>query len=310
MQRESLSKTRNKRVKLIFNPTSGANSESPLQLMDVIQVMQTWKLLPEPFLIEPNCDLNKVVREAITQGIQMFVVCGGDGTTTAVARALVGTNATLGIIPTGTQNNVALSLGIQKDIQAAIAILRNGKKAKIDIGIATINGISTPFFELCSIGLFSSLFSVGDDIQHGNLLRIGDFLATLTGTPPSEIHLVLDDQKEVKETGHLLLVSNMPYIFTNFQIGSLNAFQDGLLDVLFFADLTKLDLIGYVLKGEGKSDQEDARIQHYRVRKITVDTKPNMPVMVDGIDIGTGLVQIEIRRHAFSVMVEEKGGVK
>ena len=104
------------RVKLIFNPGSGKAGESPVQLMDVISEMQAWRLVPEAYLVEPGSDLPAVVQNALDDGIRMFVVCGGDGTIDAIAGALAGTKATLGIIPTGTQNNVALSLGIPEDI--------------------------------------------------------------------------------------------------------------------------------------------------------------------------------------------------
>ena len=294
---------RRMRVKLIFNPNSGSTGKSSIQLMDVIKQMQSLKLMPEPYLIEPHCDLLSVVQDTIEQGIRLIVACGGDGTIASVARAMIGTSITLGIIPTGTQNNVALSLGIPTDIPDAIAILRTGRRFKIDIGICTCRNINTPFIEVCSVGLFSKLFSSGDDIQHGNIARIGDFLGTLTSTQPSKIHLLLEDKQEIEELGHVVLVSNMPYIFQHYQVGSLDSFRDGLLDVLFFADLSKLDLISYILKGPGTSAPEDPRIQHFRVRRIIIDTKPSMPVLVDGITIGEGLVKIEVQPKAFSIML-------
>ena len=128
-------KIHRKRVKLIFNPGSGATGESPVKLMDVISEMQAWKLVPEAYLVEADSDLTSVVLKAFEDGFRMFVVCGGDGTIDAIAGALAGTNATMGIIPTGTQNNVALSLGIPPaDIPAAIAILRTGQRVKVDMG--------------------------------------------------------------------------------------------------------------------------------------------------------------------------------
>ena len=93
--------------------------------------------MPEAFLVEGGCDLPGAVSNALAKGIRMFVVCGGDGTVSAVARILAGTRATLGIIPVGTQNNTALSLGIPTDIAAAIAILRTGRRIKVDMGMAT-----------------------------------------------------------------------------------------------------------------------------------------------------------------------------
>jgi len=291
------------RAKLIFNPSAGANRTSPIRIVDVIHEMQTCKLVPEAYLVEPGCDLPGVVKDALAQGFRMFVVCGGDGTISAVARTLAGTRATLGVIPTGTQNNTALSLGIPLDISASIAILRSGKRIKVDVGMATCGKITTPFLEYCSVGLISTLFQSGDDIQHGDLAQIGDFIKTLAASPPSEIHLVLDNKKEIHDLGHVLMVSNMPYIGLHYQVGTPASFKDGLLDVLFFGDLSKLDLLGYVFQGVGKGKPVDKRIRRYHVRKVDIDTRPAMAVMADGSALGEGLVHIEVRRHGLTVMV-------
>ena len=292
-------------AKLIFNPGAGAAGESPVQLMDVISEMQAWNIIPEAFLVEPGCDVPKVIEDALAQGIRMFVVCGGDGTISGAARTLAGTHATLGIIPIGTQNNTALSLGIPSDIPAAIAILRNGKRIKVDVGMATCGNITTPFLEVCSIGLVSTLFPSADDIQHGNLAGVGDFLSNLVGSPPSEINMVLDGKQEIHNLGHIVLVSNMPYIGLHYHLGSAASFNDGLLDVLFFADLSKLDLLGYVLQGVGEGRPEDPRIQHFHMRRVEINTHPAMEVMADGSPLGEGLVRIEVRRHALAVMVAQ-----
>ena len=295
------------RVKLIFNPGSGAVGESPVQLMDVISDMQAWKLVPEAYLVEPGSDLPAMVQNALQDGIRMFVVCGGDGTIDVMAGALAGSNATLGIIPTGTQNNVALSLGIPTaDIPAAIAILRTGHRIKVDLGLAEFGEIKQSFLEVCSVGLLSALFPSADDIQHGNLTRVGDFLTTLVASTPAEMHLTLDRKQEINTMCHAVLISNMPYIGPHFQVGTPTSTNDGLLDVLLFADLSKMDLLGYaVLVAKPGSGPEDERIQHYHVHRVDVVTNPVMPVMVDGLALGEGPIRISVQRHTLAVMVGE-----
>ncbi|RPI26844.1 MAG: hypothetical protein EHM70_18505 [Chloroflexota bacterium] len=297
---------RRKRAKLIFNPGSGAAGESPVQLMDVIHAMQAWKLMPEAYLVEPGCDLPGMVQSALADGIRMFVVCGGDGTINLIAGALAGTHATLGIIPTGTRNNIALSLGIPADIPAAIAILRTGRRIKVDLGLAICGKINTPFLEFCSVGLISTLFAAADDIQHGNLARIGDFLAALAASPPAEMHLRLDGKQKINPMCHVVLVSNMPYIGPHFQAGTPASLNDGLLDVLLFSDLSKIDLMGFaaqvVRTGSGP---EDERIQHYHVHRVDINTNPAMLIMADGLALGEGPVRIRVRRHALAVMAGE-----
>lgn len=295
---------RHRRVKLIFNPSSGKSRESPVQLMDVIKEMQRFMLVPEPFLIEPGCNLDKVVEESAAKGIRMIVACGGDGTISSVARSIINTSAgvTMGIIPTGTRNNVALSIGIPTDIAEAIALLRTGRPLKIDFGFCTCNEVKTPFIEVCSVGLFSKLFSAGDDIQHGKIMRVGDFIETFLTTPPSDIRLLLDDKHEINQSGHVVMISNTPFVGVNNQVSPLNSYRDGYLDVHFLADQSKLGLIGHVLKESTIYKQEDPRIQHYRVRKVAIATQPAMPIMADSVTIGEGSVLIEVQKHALTVI--------
>ena len=291
-------------TKLIFNPSAGAAGESPVQLMEVIKEMQAWKLVPETYLIEPDSDLLPVIQDALQRDIRMVVVCGGDGTIESVAGALVGTHTTLGIIPTGTRNNVALGLGIPEDIPAAVAILRTGRYLKIDMGLASCGELSRLFLEACSVGLLSALFPAADDIQHGNLARVGDLLATLVSSPSAEMHLVMDTHQEINTRGHVVLVANLPYVGPHFQIAPAGSFNDGLLDVLVFPDLSKLDLLSNVAQMAG-GGPEDSRIQRYQVQRLEIDTNPFMPIMADGFSLKEGPLSISVQRHALAVMAGE-----
>ena len=292
------------RAKLIFNPVAGAADKSPIQLMDVINEIQAQNFLPETYLVEPDSDLLPVVQDALEQGIRMFIVCGGDGTIESIAEALVGTDATLGIIPTGTRNNVAISLGIPKDISAAAVLLRTGQRIKMDVGFATCGDFSRLFLEACSVGLLSALFPAADEIQHGNLARIGDFLATLVASPSAEMRLEMDSHQIINTQGHVVLVSNLPYIGPNFQIAREGSFNDGLLDLLVFPDLSKLDLLSNVAQMAG-GRPEDPRIRRYQVQKVEINTNPFMPVMADGFPLGEGPLSISVQQCALEVMAGE-----
>ena len=106
-----------------------------------------------------------------------------------------------------------------------------------------------------------------------------------------------------------MLVSNMPYFGPNYQVGALDGFGDGLLDVLLFADLTKLDLVGYaaqVISTGGEPEEE--RIQHYQCRKIEINTTPLMQIMTDGEAFGEGPLQISLKQKALTVMVSKENG--
>lgn len=130
-------------------------------------------------------------------------------------------------------------------------------------------------------------------------------MSTLTTSPASDIHLLIDDTLEIENCGHVILVSNMPHIGHHYEVGSIDSYNDGFLDVMFFSDLSKVDLLGYVLKGSGTNSEEDSRIQHFLVHSIDINTKPAMPVMADGIALGNvGSVRIKLQANALSVIAE------
>jgi YegS/Rv2252/BmrU family lipid kinase len=294
-------------VKLIFNPGSGkgsnTNEPSPQRLLDIIQEMQHWNLIPEVFLIEPDCDLEGAIQDGLKRGIELFVVCGGDGTISPTARILSRTAGVLGVIPQGTQNNIALSLEIPTEISEAVALLRTGTTIQSDMGLVTCGEKTKSFLEVCSVGLVSALFPSGDDIQHGEIGQIGVFLDTLVSTPPADIHLTMSDGEDIQNKGYVVLVSNMPYLGLHYKLGPQASYKDGLLDVLYFADLNKLDLLGYVLFGTGENQPEDERIQHYHVSEITIKTEPEMPVMIDGDPFGEGNVHIKVQQGVLNIIV-------
>jgi diacylglycerol kinase (ATP) len=289
------------RAKLIFNPIAGVPTESPSQLVQIITEMQALHFVPEVFVVQPECDLGAVVQDALERGIRLFVVSGGDGTIESVAQLLVGTRAALGVIPTGTANNVALSLAIPASITAAVSLLRKGRREKVDAGLISCCGVTRPFLEVCSVGLFSALFPAVDDIQRGQWGRIGDFLATLVTSPLAEMHLTLDNQQTIHTQGHVILVTNMPYVGSNYPIAGERAHRDGWLDVLVFADLSKLQVLSTVVQMVS-AGWEDPRIQRYRVKQIQIFTEPDLPVLADGVIVGEGSLTITIQRRALTVI--------
>jgi YegS/Rv2252/BmrU family lipid kinase len=289
------------RAKLIFNAGSGRPEESPQQLASILSEMQDHQILPEVFTVRPDSRVETVVHNAIKSGIKLIVVAGGDGTIDSVMGAMVGSGATLGIIPTGTRNNVAFNLGITNDIASSVALLRQGKRLKIDVGQVHCGHVRRWFLEAVAVGLLSDLYPMADGIQHGDLAQIGGLLSTLISAVPSNLRINLDQRERLDITTHMMLIANMGFIGPHFQISPDVSFRDSRLDIFTFSDMGKLNMISLaMLPGEGLV--QDADNKHYRAKHLRIDSKPRMSVLADGVLLGDGPLSVHIHPRALTVM--------
>ena len=85
---------------------------------------------------------------AKTASEDIVVAVGGDGTVNEVARGLLGTGKTLGIVPCGSGDGLARSLGISHNPAKAIDIVERGRTQALDAGFVN----SRPFFSVCGMG--------------------------------------------------------------------------------------------------------------------------------------------------------------
>src|SRR5947209_5644875 len=102
-----------------------------------------------------------LAKRAAEEHAELVIAVGGDGTIHAVAYGLIGTQSILGIIPTGTMNNLAHSLNIPDTIPAACYTVLNGKTRAIDTG--KIN--DHPFLEVAGVGMEAALFPSAEEIK-------------------------------------------------------------------------------------------------------------------------------------------------
>jgi len=105
--------------------------------------------------VEPFDNLPEIARDIarLHESADAIVVCGGDGSISSAAPAVMDSGLPLGIIPAGTANDLARTLSIPLDFAAAADLVVAGHTRRIDVG--TVNGHA--FFNVASIGVSSEL---------------------------------------------------------------------------------------------------------------------------------------------------------
>ena len=94
------------------------------------------KLVPEAkvFLTERPGHGERLAREAVAKGFRTIIAAGGDGTVNEVLNGLDPKLCTLGVLPVGTMNVLALELGIPPGLEKALEVIRAGKRKRLDLG--------------------------------------------------------------------------------------------------------------------------------------------------------------------------------
>ena len=139
---------------VVINPTKVADLTAFKQSVRAAMAEHGWA---EPLWLETTASDPGPgqVREAVRAATDLVLAAGGDGTVTACAAGLVGSQVPLAILPTGTGNLLALNFGIPQDLDKALAVALTGVDREIDVGLA--NG--KPFVAMAGLGIDAKMLS-------------------------------------------------------------------------------------------------------------------------------------------------------
>jgi len=297
------------RVKLIANPGAGDVSEAASKIEQVTCHLIDAGLKVDVALAKPKKEAIPIARKAIKDGYDIVIAMGGDGTIGAVIRGIVGAKVSFGIIASGTENDIARSLGIPEDLKEACALIASGHTRKLDLGqVSTRKKKNFFFFMLTAIGLTATIFPLIKEVPEGKLSGIGKAVTTLLKFKSKPIvRLTLDDESKIEVETMLVTIANTPLIGAKNLVAPDASMEDGLLDVAVYPDFSKADLLAYFARTAHEGAIPDGTIQRYRARKIKVKSSPKLDVAAEGILLGKGTARIKILPGALRVLAPEPG---
>ena len=301
-------KNKSVRVKLIANPGAGNVSESADNLKLVIGYLEKSGLKVDVALAKPKEKATPIARQAAKEGYKIVIAMGGDGTIEAVMRGLIGSKARLGIVPAGTENNIAKSLGIPKDFQDACSLIASDNILKLDMGqVTTSKGKKFVFFEMATIGLSAAVYPDANKVASGKLASIQATAMTFIHQEiRPKVFLTLDGESKIEVETMLVMVSNTPVFGKNFLVAPEASLRDGLLDVSVYPDFGKVELLRYYAAVMDGGYSGDGKVQRYQASKLKIKASPKLDVMADGVALGKGTITIKVRPGALRVITTDK----
>lgn len=265
-----------RKLLFIVNPRSGKKNSG--KVIDIISNSIPKDLIYEIGLWTNINEFNLLADKLKSQNFTDAIAVGGDGSVNLVGKTVLNTDITLGIIPTGSGNGLARSLGYKMGTEEALSQIINGRTALIDSG--SVNG--SPFF--CTSGM-------GFDAHIGNLFAtaakrglksyIKMIFREFFSYKPQTYTLNLGG-KEISKKAFLITIANAGQYGNDFYIAPQAKLNDGLFHVIILKPFSFLQSIGIVLKVMRRKANESRFIDTYTCKELKIIREKNDSIHFDG----------------------------
>ena len=223
--------------------------------------------------------LTRLVRECAT-GVDAIVIAGGDGTVNGAIGALIEARKPVGILPFGTANDLALTLGISADPIAAARVIAAGAVRAIDVG--RVN--DSFFLNVASIGLSVEIAERQDESlkkQWGIFSYVVAAVGTLTEAERFEATVSCAGREELVRA-YQIAVGNGIHYGGDLIVSPEARIDDGLLDVYAIETVSVADLIALAPRLRDGTLVERDDVAFFRGPTARIQTLVRMPVNTDG----------------------------
>ena len=298
-------KTEAQRAALIVNTRSRSGERTFFEALDRLEELGVQ--LGATYAIRDPVRLPETVREVLQEGsgYGLLILGGGDGSVSSVVDFLAHHSVVLGLLPLGTANDFARTLGIPSDIEKACETIAGGTVVDVDLGLAGDNF----YVNVASVGL-----SVGvtQALSPGLKRRIGAL-----AYPTAAIRAFLshesfaarltfpDGDHEPVEYERLLQVAvgNGRFYGGGMVVAPDSGIDDRSLDVYAIELGRHRDLIGaarYLKSGDFIRNES---VEHYRTERVRLETEPEQPVNIDGEVVTRTPQDFSVVHNALKVLV-------
>ena len=293
-------------VVAIVNPTKVDDPESLRSLLTVAADQYELGSLRWVETTPDNLG-SELAAQAVTDGAELVIGCGGDGTVRAVVAGLVDSGVPLGILARGTGNLLARNLDIPLATTEAIGTIFGGVDRKVDVlDVALGKGRHEVSAVMCGMGWDAAMMNVSESVKAR--LGWGAYAVQAARTVrdhPIRLRVQVDDGPEHTFFARTCLIANVGTLIGGLELLPESAPDDGTLEVLVFDPTTSRDYVRSswgVLRGH--SNEGDPARTLLRGRRVVVTTHRARPRQIDGdlIDDGHGFV-VRVMPGALTVRV-------
>jgi diacylglycerol kinase (ATP) len=292
---------------VFVNPVAGGGRTGAC-LLRARRAFEARKIAAEFVVTESLQDLELRARMAIAEGRRLLFAMGGDGTFQGLANAAYGSDAVLGLLPTGGGNDFAAALGLPKDFAAAVEAVLSGRPRRVDLVRArTGDGRERLYVGGGGVGLDSEAVAHAAGKYRrvpGRLRYIASALRALRGFAALGVRAEFPESELPPMEAKVLLagVLNTPSYGAGLRLAAGAQLDDGWLETVFVRDLNALEVLGLLPRLWWSGDLPGSCVTRTRARRVRLVTDRACFFHGDGEILGPAPVEIEVMAGAVRIL--------
>lgn len=294
--------TEREKIAFIINPKSGTVSKKNLPEL-ALNTLDLKKYEPVFYFTREAGHATRLALKCLANDIKKIIAVGGDGTVNEVAKVLVKTKASLGVIPGGSGNGLARYLRLPLKLNDAIAMLNNCEESMIDYG--TIN--EQPFFCTCGVGFDAHIGNkFSQNKKRGFFTYVKETVYAFFHYQPQNYKIKIDGEK-FRNQAFLVTVANAGQYGNDAYISPSADIRDGLLDVCILSPFPKMKVIDLGIRLFKRTIDKSEYVDVIKGKKISIKRKDKGEVHLDGEPAMMGKkLKIKVEPLGLRVLIPRK----
>jgi diacylglycerol kinase (ATP) len=287
------------RVTLVHNPKAGDR-----RVPDSDEVVAALRQLGWNARVVDRNDLDTSLRDPG----DAVVVAGGDGTVAKVAKHLAGTGVPVAVIPTGTANNVARTLGIGVDPRRAIDQLARSRLRDVDLGVVHgAGGAGERFLEGFGVGVFAWVMAERATKKHKTLRRALSLIAAELEGYQAKRARIETDGRDVSGEYLLAAVMNLRSLGPALGLAPEALCDDGKLDLVLIRPEHRATLLTHLRRAVLEGDIALPRFEVHRTSYVRLSGQGKWAHVDDASREFAGDVEVRVEPAAVKFFVPHDG---
>jgi len=248
-------------------------------------------------------EMSRRLRRMAEAGVRQVAIAGGDGTVACAARELAHQGTALGIIPLGTANNFATTLGLPRDVPSALRVIRDGIARPVDLG-----RVGTHLFtEAAGIGFFADALALYGDGDRARAVRVLYAMARVwLSIRAARVRISLDGEPH-REQLIMCTIANTSRMALADTMAPDARITDGLLDVVLIGDLSRLEILKYYRAIKTHTHLQLPKVACVKAKEVRIESRGGpMNVHCDDRVVGQTPAVFAVEPGALRVLMEKR----